>query len=49
VLGLSVVTNYAAGLSDVVVTHDETLKGAKQAASDAITLLKAFVKDEHFI
>lgn len=44
VVALSVITNYAAGLSKTTLSHAETLRGAKLAQHDLIALLMGFVQ-----
>lgn len=44
VVGCSAVTNLAAGMSDVDLSHDQTLEGAKMAAQRMEALFKAFTK-----
>lgn len=43
VMGCAVITNLGAGLSDEVLSHDHTLKGADLAAQKLIKLVKHFV------
>ncbi len=45
VLGISVITNYAAGLMDNTPTHQETLAEANKASSRLVALLTAFIKE----
>jgi xanthosine phosphorylase len=42
VLAVSAITNYAEGLSDEPLSHEQTLRGADQAAGDLIRLLLGF-------
>lgn len=44
VVGVSVVTNLAEGLSKVALSHEQTLKYAAIGAKDLITLLRAYVE-----
>lgn len=44
VVGISVVTNLAAGMHPVNVTHAETLKGAEMGAEKLVKLVRAFVR-----
>lgn len=44
VVGVSAVTNLAAGMSDVELSHDQTLNGADVAKSKMETLFKAFAR-----
>jgi purine nucleoside phosphorylase len=43
VVALSIITNLAAGLSDVALTHDQTMTMAAKAAGSVQTLLTAFL------
>lgn len=45
VLVIAAITNYAVGLSDMEVTHDQTLRGAEQASSDMAKLVLGFLQD----
>lgn len=45
VLGISVITNYAAGLMDNTPTHQETLTEAAKASSRLVSLLTSFIKE----
>jgi xanthosine phosphorylase len=45
VVGISLITNFAAGLSSDAVTHDRTLSGAKLGLANLIRLLIAFVEN----
>jgi purine-nucleoside phosphorylase len=45
VAALSIITNLAAGMSDVALSHDQTMKMAAVAAGDVQTLLTAFLSD----
>lgn len=45
VLGLSVLTNLAAGLSDEEVNHEQTLASAQRSAADLRRLLRAFLAE----
>ncbi|WP_417228618.1 xanthosine phosphorylase [Amphritea sp.] len=47
VVALCAITNMAEGLGDVELSHDQTLKCAKLAEADFISLIKAFMT-EHF-
>lgn len=44
VIGLAVVTNLAAGLSNIAPSHEETLRTAEQAAHQMIALIRSFMK-----
>lgn len=46
VLGVSVITNYGAGLVPNPPSHAETLREAQKASSQLIKLLTAFIKEE---
>lgn len=46
VLGISVITNYAAGLMDNTPSHQETLEEADKASSRLTNLLTEFIKEE---
>lgn len=46
VLGVSVITNYGAGLVDNPPSHEETLREANKASEQLIKLLTAFIKEE---
>lgn len=46
VLGLSVITNYAAGLVNNTPSHQETLEEANKASARLTTLLTEFIKEE---
>lgn len=46
VLGISVITNYAAGLLDNTPSHQETLEEANKASEKLVTLLTAFISEE---
>lgn len=43
VLAISVMTNYAEGLTDVPLSHEQTLQCAAMAVTDFIRLIRAFV------
>ncbi len=45
VLGISVITNYAAGLMDNTPSHQETLAEADKASAKLVRLLTAFIKE----
>ncbi|MDH5557014.1 MAG: purine-nucleoside phosphorylase [Alphaproteobacteria bacterium] len=45
VAALSIVTNLAAGMDDIGLSHDQTLSVAARAAGDVRNLLLAFLKD----
>lgn len=45
VLVIAAITNYAVGLSDMEVNHDQTLRGAEQASSDMAKLVLGFLQD----
>lgn len=45
VAALSIVTNLAAGMGDIGLSHDQTLSVAATAAGDVRKLLLAFLKD----
>lgn len=42
-IGVSAVTNLAAGLSDDPLSHEHTLEGAKKAEQNMLALIKAFI------
>ena len=44
VLALSVITNYAAGMDDGELSHEQTMKYANRAASSFKTILTEFIK-----
>jgi len=44
VLGLSVITNYAAGLGTSSLRHEEVVKVARSRSKDAVRLLSAIIK-----
>jgi xanthosine phosphorylase len=44
VVGCSAVTNLAAGMSDIKLSHDQTLNGAEMAKPKMEALFKSFVK-----
>ncbi len=44
VIALTAITNLAEGLSDVVLSHDQTLKCAKIASVNFVKLIEAFLK-----
>lgn len=46
VLGISVITNYAAGLKNNTPTHQETLEFANKASTDMSKLVAEFIKEE---
>ncbi|MBP5698014.1 MAG: purine-nucleoside phosphorylase [Alphaproteobacteria bacterium] len=46
VLGISVITNYGAGLMHNTPSHEETLREAAAASDNLIKLLTAFIKEE---
>lgn len=46
VLGISVITNYGAGMVDNTPTHLETLLNANKAAERLVTLITEFIKEE---
>jgi purine-nucleoside phosphorylase len=48
VLGISVITNYAAGMNKKKLSHQETLEQAGLAEGNVINLLKNFIKDVKF-
>ena len=48
VLGISVITNYAAGMNKKKLSHQETLEQAGLAEGNVINLLKNFIKDVEF-
>lgn len=43
VVALSVVSNHAAGISDIPLSHSLTLQGALEGQQKAITLIKEFI------
>ena len=45
VLGLSVITNYGAGLVDNTPSHQETLDEANKASTKLISLVKEYIKE----
>lgn len=45
VLGLSVITNYGTGMSNIQPSHEETLREGEKAAADLTRLLKAYLKE----
>jgi xanthosine phosphorylase len=45
VAGVSVLTNLAAGLSPIELSHDQTLEYGQKAAGELIRLVTAFVQD----
>ena len=45
VIGISIITNYAAGMSKTKLSHQETLEQAGLAEAKVINLLKNFIKD----
>jgi purine-nucleoside phosphorylase len=48
VLGISVITNYAAGMNKKKLSHQETLEQSGLAEGNVINLLKNFIKDVKF-
>ena len=48
IIGISVITNYAAGMSKTKLSHQETLEQAGLAEQSVINLLKNFIKDVNF-
>jgi len=44
VIGISCITNSAAGISNTWLTHEETVKAANHAANKFITLIKEVIK-----
>ena len=48
VIGISVITNYAAGMSKTKLSHQETLEQASLAEEKIINLIKNFIKDVNF-
>ena len=42
-VGVSAVTNLAAGMGDTALSHDQTLDGAAKAEQDMATLIKSFI------
>ena len=46
VLGISVITNYAAGLMDNTPSHQETLEEANKASNKLTTLVAEYIKEE---
>ena len=44
-IAISIVTNYAAGLSKNKLSHKETLSEAKKSEKNIINLIKFFIKD----
>ena len=45
VLGISVITNYGTGMSNICPSHEETLREGEKAAEDLTRLLKAYLKE----
>lgn len=45
VLGISVITNYGTGMSDIRPSHEETLREGEKAAANLTRLLKAYLKE----
>lgn len=43
-VGISAVTNLAEGLTEVPLSHEQTLEGAKLAEKNMATLIDAFLK-----
>ena len=48
VIGISVITNYAAGMSKTKLSHQETLEQASLSEEKIINLIKNFIKDVNF-
>jgi len=48
VIGISVITNFAAGMSKIKLSHQETLENASLAEEKIVNLIKNFVKDVKF-
>lgn len=46
VLGISVITNFGAGMNAVAPSHQETLREGQKAAADLVCLIKAYLKSE---
>ena len=46
VLGVSVITNYAAGLKNNTPSHQETLSEADKASGKLTTLIAEYIKEE---
>ncbi len=42
---MSIITNYGAGMSDTALTHEQTMRNAKIAAQNLITLVSSYLKD----
>lgn len=45
VLGLSVITNYGAGIVDNPPSHQETIAEANKASQKLVTLVKEYIKE----
>ena len=48
VIGISVITNFAAGMSKIKLSHQETLENASLTEEKIVNLIKNFVKDVKF-
>ena len=48
VIALSVITNYAAGMSKTKLSHQETLEQASFAETKVLTLIKNFIREVKF-
>ena len=48
VIAISVITNYAAGMSKTKLSHQETLEQASLAEGKVLTLIKGFIRDLKF-
>ena len=48
VVAISVITNYAAGMSKTKLSHQETLEQASLAEGKVLTLIKGFIRDLKF-
>ena len=44
-IGISIITNYAAGLSNTPLSHKETLEQAALAENNILNLIKNFIKE----
>ncbi|MFD2207435.1 purine-nucleoside phosphorylase [Kiloniella antarctica] len=42
---MSIITNYGAGMSDIALTHEQTMRNAKTAAQSLITLVSCYLKN----
>ena len=44
-IAISIITNYAAGMSKTKLSHEETLEQASLAEENILTLIKNFIRD----